>query len=33
MAKRRTRKKPIEVTTITHDEASRRNIPTPSTGR
>ena len=28
MAKRRTRKKPIEVTTITHDEASRRNIPT-----
>ena len=23
-----TRKKPIEVTTITHDEASRRNIPT-----
>ena len=28
MAKRRTRKKPIEVTTITHDEAARRNIPT-----
>ena len=28
MAKRRTRKNPIEVTTITHDEASRRNIPT-----
>ena len=28
MAKRRTRKTPIEVTTITHDEASRRNIPT-----